>query len=166
MKKKQVWASVLLVVLVAIAALWVFRGSWLQPSETVFRLVSLKDNNVLLSDSDVLSYNLTSQEIALTDAASQRLMQTGDTLYSFSPGVAIRINGEEIYQCVFRLNTMSALPTPPKISILFPSTLLQSDTTNEHALRMFFPAFEPPSDQTVQNSKFVQYFEEANKLIH
>lgn len=152
--------------LVAIAALWVFRGNWMQPSETGFRLVSLKDSTVLISDLDVLSYNLTSQEIALTNAASQRLMQTRDTLYSFSPGVAISINGEEIYQCVFRLNTMSALPPPPKISILFPSSLLQGDTINENALRMFFPAFEPPSDQAAQNSKFVQYFEDANKLIH
>jgi hypothetical protein len=164
--KKRVWASVLLVVLLAIAALWVFRGSWTQPSETGFTVVSLKDNSVLLSDADVLSYNSTSQEIALVDSASQRLTQVGDSLYIYSPGVSVRINGEEIYQGIFRAATMSAIPPPPAISILFPSMTFPSGTENDHALRLFYPGFQPPTNLSEENSKFTQYFEETNRLAH
>jgi hypothetical protein len=164
--KKRVWASVLLVVFVAIAALWVFRGSWMQSSETGFTVVSSKDNSLLLSDADVLSYNLTSQEIALVDSASQRLTQVGDSLYSYSPGVSVRINGQEIYKGIFRQSTMSAVPAPPKIAILFPSMNSQSGAENSHSLRLFYPGFQPPSDLAEMNLKLAQYFEETNRLTH
>ena len=164
--KKRVWAIALLIVLVAIASLWVFRGSWTQPSEAGFSVVSLKDNTVLISDADVVAYNWTSQEITLTDVAVQRLTQIGESLYAFSPGFSIRINNEEIYQGIFRTAYMSAMPGPPKIAILFPSMSFPSDTVNNHALRLFFPSYQSPSNQTQEDSKLAQYFEQENKLVH
>ena len=134
--------------------------------ESGFSLVSLKDNKLLISDNDVLSYNWTSQEIALSDAASQRLINRGDNLYNFSDVFAIIINGEELYQGVFRSPIMSAIPQSPKISIMFPSMLFPSQSANNHAIRMFYPSFQPPIDQQEKNLKLSQYFKEANKLTH
>jgi|WetSurMetagenome_2_1015567.scaffolds.fasta_scaffold509753_2 hypothetical protein len=167
--KKRVWISLLLlllVVFVATSTLLVLKGNWLAASTSGFSVISLQDSTVLLSDGDVVSYNLTSQEIALTNSASQRLTQVGDSLYSYSPGVSVRINGEEIYQGIFRLATMSAVPSAPKIAILFPSVDLPSGATNNHAIRLFYPDFRPPSDLSDMNSKFANYFEETNRLAH
>jgi hypothetical protein len=160
------WISLLLIVLVLIVGLWVFRDYMVQPSESGFRIVSLKDGTVLISDADILSYNWTSQEIALTDAASQRLTKTASSLYDFTGGFAIRINGQEVYQGVFRAAYMSAIPAPPKISIMFPSVLFPSESQNNHAMRMFYPGFQPPSDEPEKNLKLSQYFEGVNKLTY
>ena len=86
-------------------------------------------------------------------------------LYSFT-GFLITIDGDEVYRGVFRSAIMSAIPGPPKICILFPSMLLQSGIENHNAIRMFYPRFEPPSDQPEANIKFSKYFEEANKLVY
>ena len=98
--KKRMWISLLLVVLTLIAVLWVFRSYVSQPSEAGFSLISLKDNTSLISDTDVLSYNCTSQEMTLTDGASERLTQMGENLYSFTDGFVIKIDGEVVYEGV------------------------------------------------------------------
>jgi hypothetical protein len=164
--KKRMWIGLLLIVSASIVALFVFSNYMMKPSEAGFILVLLKDNTLLISDADILSYNWTSQEMALTDAASQRLIQEGDDLYSFTDGFVIRINGKEIYQGVFRNAFMSAIPEPPKISIMFPSVLFPSESENNHAIRMFYTTSQPPSDQQENNSKIFLHFEEANKLTH
>jgi hypothetical protein len=164
--KKRKWIILLLVVLALIAVLWVFRSYVVQPSEAGFRLISLKDNTLLISDADVLSYNWTSQEVALTSVASERLLQRGENLYSFTDGFVIKIDGKEAYRGVFRSPIMSAIPEPPKISIMFPSMLFPSTSENHHAMRMFYPGFQPPSDQPDKNLKLSQYFEGVNKLTY
>jgi len=95
--KKRTLTGLLFVLVVAVSTMWAF-STVLHPSKSGFELVFLKDNTLLLSDSDVLSYNWTSQEIFLTDGASQRLIQQGESLYSFTDGFVIRLNGEEIYR--------------------------------------------------------------------
>ena len=164
--KKRMWISLLLVVLTLIAVLWVFRSYVSQPSEAGFSLISLKDNTSLISDTDVLSYNCTSQEMTLTDGASERLTQMGENLYSFTDGFVIKIDGEVVYEGVFRSAFMSAIPESPKISIMYPSMLFPSESENYHAIRMFFSGFQPPSDQPEKNLKLSQYFEGVNKLAY
>ncbi len=164
--KKRAWISLLLVVLAFAVALWLFRTYVAEPSEAGFMLVSLKDNSLLVSDEDVLYYNWTSQEIALEDGASERLRQMEDDLYSFKEGFVIKINGKELYQGVFRSPVMSAIPAPPRISIMFPSMLYTSETENYHAMRMFYPECQPPTDQPEKNSKLAQYFEGIGKLTY
>jgi len=62
--KRWDWTGLLLVILVSISALWLFRDHIAQSPETEFRIVSLDDNALIISDADILSYNWTSQEIA------------------------------------------------------------------------------------------------------
>lgn len=164
--KKKMWISLLLVVIALIATLWVFISYKMKPSQAGFTLVFLKDNNLLISNEDILSYNWTSQEITLTDSASQRLIQMDQNLYSFTDGFIIKIDGQEIYQGVFRSPIMSAIPESPRISIMFPSILFPSETENNHKIRMFYPGFQPPTDQPEKNLRLIQYFESANKLTY
>jgi len=164
--KRWVWTGLVLVILVSISALWLFRGHIAQSPETEFRIVSLENNALIISDADILSYNWTSQEIAITDEASDRLVGMGDSLYSFASGFVIRINGEEVYRGVFRAAYMSAIPESPRISILFPSMLFPSETENRNAIRMFYPWFDPPSDQPEENARLFDYFEDVNKLSY
>ena len=163
--RRRVWIGLVLTVAALISALWFFTGYVEPPSEGGFRLVFLEGDVLLISDVDVVSYNLTNQEIAITDTASERLVGMGDRLYSFT-GFSIRIDGEEVYHGVFRSAFMSAIPDPPKISILFPSILFPSEIENPNAIRMFYPWFEPPSEQPEANAKLVKYFEESNKLSY
>jgi hypothetical protein len=129
-------------------------------------MVSLNDNSVLLSNADMMSFNVTSQEIFLTNTGAQRLALLENGLYDFSNVVSLRVNGQEIYQGVFRTASMSALPQQPKIAILYPSMDLTTGTENDHAIRLFFPSFQPPSDLIEMNTKFTQYFQDAGKLVH
>ena len=165
-KKRTFLIIFLLVVLVVVSVMLTFSNHVSKPSQPGFTIVFQKDNNPLLSDSDILSYNWTSQEILLTDEAFQRLTQQGMNLYSFTDGFVIKINGEEIYQGIFRSPIMSAIPAPPKISIMFPNVLFPSSTPDNHAIRMFYPSFQPPIDQQEKNSQLSQYFEQASKLTY
>ena len=162
--KKLVLVSVLLIVLVLVASLWIFRNSWLPPASTGFNLVRLSDNSLLLSNADVLSFNSTNQEMTLSDAASKRLLQVGDSLYVFNSTVSVKVNDEEFYQGIFRMASMSALPAPPKIAILFPSMDLPTGVENDHALKLFYPFFEPTSDLADMNAKLTKYFQETSRL--
>ena len=164
--RRRFWIGLLLIVTVLVAGLWIYTRYMMQQSEAGFRLVFLENNDVLISDSDVLSYNWTSQEIALSDGASERLIQMGDSLYSFTTGFVIRIDGEEVYRGVFRSPIMSAIPAPPKISIMIPNVVFPSSTPDDHAMRMFYPSFQPPNDQPEQNAKLAEYFGEIKKLTH
>lgn len=86
-------------------------------------------------------------------------------LYNFTKTVAIRVNGEKIYQGIFRSSVMSAVPSLPKIAILYPSIDYDSGVENNHAIRLFYPSFEAPSSLTEMNTKFTQYFQDAGKLV-
>jgi hypothetical protein len=159
---KRIWIGVLLVVLASISALWFFGSYMMRPSEAGFRIYSLQNNGLLISDADILSYNWTSQEMVITSTASERLNDT-ENLYSLT-GFVVKIDGEEIYRGIFREHTMSAIPSPPKISICFPSSSYPFESVNYGAIRMFFPSFQPLSDQPVNNAKLLSYFEKINKL--
>ena len=93
-------------------------------------------------------------------------MDIGDSLYSFDNGFVIRMNGKEVYRGVFRTAIMPAIPSPPRISILFPSMLFPSETENHNAIRMFYPASEPPNDEPEANAKSFQYFKDVDKLAY
>jgi hypothetical protein len=161
---KAILAGLVLVVIVSISAVWFLEGYSSKHSGLGFGIYSLGDNSLLLSDADILSYNWTSQEITITAQASQRLNRTQD-LYSWT-GFVIKIDGEETYKGVFREATMNAIPAPPKISVIFPSVDLATMSTNYGAVRMFFPSFQPPSDQPGNNAKVLNYFERVNKLVY
>ena len=161
--KRRIWVSFLLVVLASLSALWFFGGYMMQPSEAGFRIYSLQNNALLISDADILSYNWNNQEMAITPEASERLTEM-ENLYSYSTEFVIKIDGEEIYRGIFRNASMSAIPESPIICILFPSVLFPSPSENYGAIRMFYPFFQPPSDQPVNNAKIFQYFEKINKL--
>jgi len=163
MRRKTLISSVLIVVIL-ILVVGLFFGSMDSSSKDGFTLTFLENNILLISDSDVVSYNVTSQEIVITEIALEGLVNMGNELYNFT-GFVIRIDGEEVYQGVFRSAIMSAIPGSPRICVLFPSMFLQSEIENSNAIRMFYPGFEPPSDQSGANAKFIDYFAQANKLI-
>ena len=165
--KKQVILGVLLIVIVVVAAVLVFQSGILGSApedKTGFTIVTLSDNSVLLYDTDILAFNSTSQKCFLTDSAAQRLQAVGTNLYNFSNVVSIRVNGVEIYQGIFRNAAMSAVPQPPTIAILYPSMEFPSGVINDHAIRLFYPSFTPPSDMQVVNTKLAGFFEDTNRL--
>jgi len=162
--RRRILITSALILATLILVVGLFVGSMESPSKEGFTLTFLENNVLLISDADVVSYNVTSQEIAITEIASERLLDIGDKLYNFT-GFVIRIDGEEVYGGVFRSAIMSAIPGSPRICVLFPSMGLQSGIENNNAIRMFYPGFEPPSDQSEANAKFNDYFEQANKLI-
>jgi hypothetical protein len=164
--KTSTYIGALLLVLLLISVAWYFGKDSAQPSQEGFKLVSLEDNVVLVSDPDVLYYNWTSQEIAITNEASQRLLEEGDGLYNFTSGFVITIDGEEVYHGVFRMAIHSAIPAAPQISILFPSMLFTSETQYYGSMRKFYPVFEPPNDQPEANTKFYLHFENSGKMIY
>lgn len=167
MLKKLVIVAILLVVIVAVSAVLVFQSGLLTPpnkDKSGFTVVSLSDNSVLLYDSDVLSFNGTSQEFLLTDTAAQRLQSIGNNLYNFSSVYSIRVNGEEIYHGIFRSAVMSAVPQPPTIAILYPSITFPEGTEKNCTMQLFYPNFTPPSDMQAMNTKLTNFFEDTYRI--
>ena len=162
--RRRILISATLIFVMLVIVVGLFLDSMASSSKEKFTLIFLENNVLLISDADVVSYNVTNQEIAITEIASERLVGMGDELYSFT-GFEIRIDGEALYQGVFRSAIMSAIPGPPRICVLFPSMFLQSGIESNNAIRMFYPGFEPPSDQIEANAKFRDYFGQATKLI-
>jgi hypothetical protein len=167
---KLVWASILAVVGISLAgvagAWWVYNENSLVPKQDEGFVLALNDGSVpLLSDADIVSFNLTSQEIAITDNASERLANLGNGLYNFSSVYIFSVNGEEVYQGIFRSVIMSAVPSSPKIAILYPSFDYLTNEENNHAIRLFYPNFEVPGIQTENNAKLVAYFQGAGKVV-
>lgn len=146
--------------MVALISASFYIGYLMRASESGFRIYDSKNNALVISDSDILSYNWTSQEITLTNQSSERLKNMGDNLYNFT-GFVIKIDGKEVYSGVFRAPYMSALSPPPKIAIEFPDY-----PENYRIMRMFFPTFQPSNDYATQNLKIYQHFEKIGKLIH
>jgi hypothetical protein len=163
---KKLCLGVTLAFLMLFLVVWLLGINDTKTTDEEFTLVLLENDEVLICEIDVLSYNWTSQEIAITNAASERLLGQEEGLYSFTGGFVVRIHSEEIYRGVFRSAIHSAIPDSPGISVLFPSILFSSETENYCAMRMFYPSFEPPTSQQNANEKLFQYFEEAGKLIY
>lgn len=168
--KKKVWISLLLVAIVAVVAIIFFQniffGSSNDKETRGFSVVSLEGKDILLSDADVVSFNSTSQELTLTNLASERLANQTANLYNFNNIYLVSVKGQEIYRGIFRSAIMSALPAPPQIAILYPSFDFSTDIENDHAIRLFYPNFEAPSYLTEMNAKLVQYFQDTGKLVN
>jgi hypothetical protein len=163
-------ASILAVICIGVAAVagawWFYNENSQVPKQDKGFILALNDGSApLLSDADILSFNLTSQEMVLTDNASERLANLGDGLYNFSSVYVFWVDGEEVYQGIFRSAVMSALPSYPKIAFLYPSFDYLTNEENNHAIRLFYPNFEVSSDQTENNAKLVAYFQEAGKVV-
>lgn len=149
--------------MVSASALLVILEHPLGTSQAGFRIYAVQDNALLLSDDDIVSYNWTSQEISLTPKAAARLSNVTD-LYSWT-GFAIKIDGDEVYEGVFRRITMSAIPAPPRISILYPSVTLPNETENAKAMKMFYMSSPGYGDQGDNGTRIRQYFERTDKLV-
>ncbi len=167
---KLEWASIFAIICIGVAAVagtwWVHNENSPVPKQEKGFVLALSDGSVpLLSEADIVSFNLTSQEITLTDNASERLANLGNGLYNFNSVYIFRVNGEEVYQGIFRSAIMSAVPSPPKIAVLYPSFDYLTNQENNHAIRLFYPNFEVPSDQTENNAKLAAYFQEAGQVV-
>jgi len=56
--RRRIWIVLVLILATLISAVWFFTGYVEPPSEGGFRLVFLENNVLLISDADVVSYNL------------------------------------------------------------------------------------------------------------
>lgn len=166
MKKQVIFG--LLAIVIAVAAVVVYQSTLGHASEnkpaTGFTMVYLSDNYTLITDTDIVSFNSTSQEFTLTQNASERLQQLGYTLYNFTNTVSIRVNGEEIYRGIFSNAAMSAVPQPPIVAILYPSITFPEGTQIDNVMRLFYPSFTPPDSMSTMNAKLVAFFEDTNRL--
>jgi hypothetical protein len=162
---RRLWLNLFLCLVIVASVIWTFQTMGNPLPRKGFSMFTRGDNSLILSDEDVLSYNASSQEIVLTDAASQRLQSIGDALYNYANQVSIKIDNQEIYRGLFRAATMSALPAAPAIGILYPEVSADGSVENYSSFRLFYPSFQPPSDLAQMNAKLIQYFDAAGRLV-
>ncbi|MFX1513025.1 MAG: hypothetical protein ACFFCQ_10595, partial [Promethearchaeota archaeon] len=81
--RRKILISSVLILAILILVVGLFFGSMESPSKERFTLTFLENNVLLISDADIVSYNMTSQEIAITEIASERLVDMGNKLYNF-----------------------------------------------------------------------------------
>jgi hypothetical protein len=135
---RRMWFNILWCLIIVASVIWAFLTMGNPLTREGFSMYTREDNSLILSDKDALSFNATSQGIALTDAASQRLQTIGDVLYNYANEVSIKIDNQEIYRGLFRAATMSALPAAPTIRILYPEVTADG-SENYSEFRLFYP---------------------------
>jgi hypothetical protein len=120
-----------------------------------FQIYLLEDNELVLSDNDILWYNKTSHDLKLTETGINKIeaLQVPLTGSLF----VVMINQEKLYNGSF-VNPISSIPPPPSEVVIV--TIIQEDNTIRIEKRYPVKSFDPR-----ENSKLFEYFKRQNKLL-
>jgi hypothetical protein len=120
-----------------------------------FCLYKLENNQLIISDVDIISYNKTSHEIRLTIEAVKKIEEIQTDLYG---QFVIKINGNEVYKGTF---------VPPYVSRSYDSTeiiIVPIIEDNIIRIQMGYPATEVSGEDPRNNVSLFEHFDKTNKL--
>ena len=143
---------------IAVAAIvgWFILRHQLQISKGVFGIYLLENNELVISDEDVVWYNRTSHEIKLSTEGVRKIEALQVSLYG-SPFV-VRINGEKIYNGTF-VTPISSIPPPPSEVVI--ETLVQNNTIK---IQKGYPPSQFANKDARDNPKIYDHFQKIGKL--
>jgi hypothetical protein len=120
--------------------------------------VFLSENNTLvISDEDIVWYNMTSHEIKLTEGGVAKI--EGLKVSVFGSQFKVKIDGEEIYNGTF-MTPFSSVPLPPSDVVI--ETFVQNNTIR---IQVGYPSSQPTGEDPRINSKIFSHFQNINKLV-
>jgi len=156
-KKKWLWTVLLIpaIVFAVVTVYWLFLSHQANGS---FEIFLLENNKQVLSDEDIVWYNMTSHEIKLTQAGADKIealhvpVEEGQFI--------VKIGGHEIYNGTF-MTPISSLTPPPSDAVI--ETLFQNNTIR---IQIGYPPVQPTGKDPRVNSELSSHFQDINKLVH
>ena len=146
---------IIAVVFAAIAASY-----WLslnQKSEGSFGIFLLENNTLVISDQDIVWYNMTSHEIKLTQAGADKIEALHVSV--FGSQFMVKIGGKEIYNGTF-MTPISSVGLPPSDTVI--ETIVQDNTIR---IQIGYPSSQPTGEDPRINSEIFNHFQNINKLV-
>jgi len=122
-----------------------------------FGIYLLENNELVISDEDIVWYNRTSHEIKLTEVGVNKIQRLHVSLYG-NPFV-VEINGEKICNGSFVTPISSISPPPSEIVI---ETLIQNNAVK---IQKGYPPSQFGAEDPRNNPKILDYFQNNKKLV-
>ena len=122
-----------------------------------FGIYLLKNNEIVISEEDIVWYNRTSHEIKLTELGVKKIEDLQVSLHG-SPFV-MKINGETVYNGFFA-TPISSISLPPSDVVI--ETLVQNNIVK---IQMGYPPSQFVGEDPRNNPKIFDYFQRINKIV-
>ena len=136
---------------------WFILNRQSQISKEGFGIYLLENNQLVISDKDIMSYNKNSHEIKLTEEGVEKIKALKVPV-SGRPFV-VKLNGEEIYNGSF----WSPISSIPYSGIVIDTLIIQNNTITiekGYPTSEFFEGIDPRN-----HSEIFDYFQKVGKLI-
>ena len=156
MEKKVKIGLVILFVGIAVVGGWFILGNQLQISKERFGIYLLENDELVISDKDIIFYNKTSHEVKLTEEGVKKVKALRVPV-SGRPFV-IKLDGEEIYGGSFWISFSSLAYS----GIVIDTLMIENNTIKiekGYPSSEFFEGVDPRD-----NSEIFDYFEKVGKL--
>ena len=147
------------VVFAAVVVLLVITGAYLflyvmTPSEEGFGIYLLESGELVISDTEILSYNKTSHEIKLTDVGVAKI--EGLQVPVNGVGFVMKVEGEEIYRGAF---------WSPISSFSYHGVVIETFVTNNSVkIETGYPPSQFQGEDPRDNPKIFDYLSRLGKL--
>jgi len=155
-KKTRVWLAILFVG-IAVVGGWFVLSSQLQTSNEGFGIYLSQNNELVISDRDIVSYNKTSHEIKLTEEGVRKIEALSFEVPMYGKPFVVKLNDREIYNGSFWSPISSVA-----VSRIVIDTFVQDNTIRIEAgypSSEFFKGIDPRN-----NSEIFEFFRRIGKL--
>jgi len=155
-KKTRVWLAILFVG-IAVVGGWFVLSSQLQTSNEGFGIYLSQNNELVISDRDIVSYNKTSHEIKLTEEGVRKIEALSFEVPMYGKPFVVKLNDREIYNGSFWSPISSVA-----VSRIVIDTFVQDNTIRIEAgypSSEFFEGIDPRN-----NSEIFEFFRRIGKL--
>jgi hypothetical protein len=120
------------------------------------------DNNKVVSDSDILYYNVTSHEFTLTSECAERLKPMG---WRLAGNFTLVVNAEVELRGIFVPPITSRSYPSNQVVIIYPTFDFSSNNYRVMKIQMGYPWDQPVSLDPRDNPRITEYFDLSGKLI-
>ena len=127
-----------------------------------FAITLTQNNTMVVSDSDIQSYNVRSHEFTLTSECAERLKPMG---WRLSGNFTIGVNGEVELMGIFVPPITSRSYPSSQVVIMYPTFELNSLNYSVMKIQMGYPWDQPMALDPRDNPRIAEYFERSGKLI-
>ena len=129
-----------------------------QITEEGFGIYLLDNNELVISDTDIISYNRTSHEIRLNEGGVKKIK----TLHLYQKPFAIKLDGKQVYNGAFWSDISSI---PYSVIVIVDILTVQYGMTDSIRIEKGYPSsefFEGVDPRN--NSEIFDYFQKVGKL--
>ena len=126
-------------------------------SEEGFGIFLSENNTLVISDQDIIWYNVTSHEVKLTQSGADKIDALNVSV--FGTQFVAKIDGREIYKGTF-MTPISSVSAPPSNVVI--ETFFQNNTIK---IQIGYPPMQPPGKDPRINSEIFNHFQNLNKLV-